>query len=104
MDHAWPIGTDRREEVLRLQTVHDIVKLLAISREEDRSRPRTISDTYHITLLEFRAVRSGVKGLVMSPVASGLVRNGRLVESCTKSISIERTVDYISPLATYLGA
>lgn len=81
---ARAISSDRREEVLGFQAVCDVLELLAVASEENRSRSRSVANTNDITLDVRRAVRVCGERLVEPTRAGGCVRNGSLVETCAK--------------------
>lgn len=81
MDRARPIGSNSGEEVLRFMTVNDVLQLLAIASEEDRTRARSIPYADHITLQKVRTIWRWCKRLVVPPMARGLVCDRSLVEA-----------------------
>lgn len=76
-----PIGADSWEEILALQVVCDLIKLLAISCEEDTASPWSVADTDHITLDIGGAVRAAGKRLVVSAVSRRSIGDRCLVET-----------------------
>lgn len=62
------ISTNCREEVLRFQTMCNIVQLFPISSEKHSASTRSVADTYYITLNIFRTVITRSKRLVVAAV------------------------------------
>lgn len=91
VDSGRTVGADSREEVLRLETVDNLLELLAIAGEEDSARSRSVSDAYNVTLNEGRAIGCCVEGLVVPPRAVGLVRNRVFVEACFRQLLTQYT-------------
>jgi hypothetical protein len=81
VDDTWTVGSDCREEVLRLETMRDLLELFAIPGEEDRASSRSIPYAYHISLDVLRTIIGGIEWLIVSSLARGEVRNRRLVKA-----------------------
>jgi hypothetical protein len=64
MDSAGAIGTDGGKEVLRFQSMSDVIKFLAVTCEEDRPTSRSVSNTDNVTLYVLRAVGSWSERLI----------------------------------------
>jgi hypothetical protein len=56
VDLAGPLSTNSREEVLRLETVCDIVQLLAVASEKDRAGARPVANSNDISLNICRSI------------------------------------------------
>jgi hypothetical protein len=56
MDDARPVCAHCGEEVLRLQAMNDIIQLLAVSGEEYRPRPWSVSNANNVALHDIRAI------------------------------------------------
>lgn len=69
----------RREEVLRLEAVCDVVEFLAVAGEEDGSGSRSVSNANDVSLDIGRSVGRRLEGLVVAAVSIGHVRYRRLV-------------------------
>jgi hypothetical protein len=63
------VGADRRKEVLCLQTVDDLLQLLAVSCEEDGTGSRTVPNPNYVTLHKGRPIRRLAEWLVVATVA-----------------------------------
>ena len=70
MDCAGSIGTDCGKEILCFKSMGDVVELLAVACEEDRSTSRSVSNTDNVTLYILRAVTGWSEGLV-EPTVTG---------------------------------
>jgi hypothetical protein len=70
---AWSVCADSGEEVLGLEAVCDVVKLLAVSSEKEGSGSRSVSDADDISLDVCGTVGRGLEGLVVSAVSVGHV-------------------------------
>jgi hypothetical protein len=86
MHDAGAIRTDGGEEVLRLEPVDDIVELLAVAREEQGSRARTVADADNVSLNILRAVVRGSEGLVVPSVTGRSISNGVFVEAYERAL------------------
>jgi hypothetical protein len=69
MNLARSLSADRGEEVLRFETVCDIVQFLAVTGEEDGTSARPVPDSYNITLDICGTVSGRCEGLVVASVA-----------------------------------
>lgn len=78
---AGSVGADRREPVLRLVPVTDVLELLAVAREEHSARARAVSDAYDVALYVFGPVGIRMEGLVVPACAVGNVGHGVLMEA-----------------------
>ena len=81
MDNAWTVGSYGRKEVLRLESLADLLETFAIAGEEDCTSPWTITHTNHIALHQWRTIRSAVEWLVVSASAGGGISNRVFVEA-----------------------
>lgn len=70
LDVTWPVGSDGREEVLRLEAVGNIIQLLAVASEKDSSGAGSVADSYNVSLLIRRRVVGSREGLVVPSLAS----------------------------------
>jgi hypothetical protein len=68
MDCAGPIGPDGGKEVLRFQSMSDVIEFLAVARKEDCPTSRSVSDPNNITLYVLRTVGGGSERLVEAPM------------------------------------
>jgi hypothetical protein len=71
---AWAIRTNCGEEILGLEAMCDVIKLLAVAGKEEGSGARAVSDANNVSLYVCWAVRGRCKGLVVSSVSIGHVR------------------------------
>lgn len=69
VDVAGAVGTNRRKEVLRFQTMYNIIQLFTVSRKKYRPRSRSIANSDYITLNIFGPVSGGGERLVIPPEA-----------------------------------
>lgn len=67
VDDAWSVSADCWEEVLILEAMYDIFKLLAVTGEEYGSRARPVPDADDVALHNLRAVLRWCERLVISP-------------------------------------
>jgi hypothetical protein len=64
MDSAGTIGTDGGKEVLRFQSMSDVIKFLAVACEEDCPASRSVSNTDNVTLYVLMTVESWSERLI----------------------------------------
>lgn len=92
MNLAWSLGADCREKVLRLETVCDIIQLLAVACKEYCSGARPVSNSNNVALDICGSVSRRCEGLVVTSVAVRSVRDGRLMVACDQSVCCPFTV------------
>lgn len=90
VDRTRTVGTNGWEQVLGAVIVNHILKLLAVAREEDRSRSRSITDPDHVALEEWGSIWGGCEWLIISAVARRLISNGCLVVTYNKVMGVSR--------------
>ena len=73
MHGAGTAGANRGEEILRFEAVGDVIKLFAVTGEEDSAGAWTVAETDHITLDVFGAVGGRGEGLIVASVAGRCV-------------------------------
>jgi hypothetical protein len=73
------ICTDRREEVLRLEPVNNLLELFTIASEEDSTGSRTITYPNDITLHQWRTIGSRAEWLIVAAGTSRLISDRVLV-------------------------
>lgn len=76
---ARSVCSNRGKEVLCFETVCDIIELLAVASEEERSSPWSVADANDISLYVSWTVCGGCEWLVVSSIAIRAVGDGRLV-------------------------
>ena len=64
------ISTHSRKEILGLQAMSNIIKLLTVTSEEEAAGSWAVANANHIALNEFRTVIGGVEGLVVASLTS----------------------------------
>ena len=82
MDLARALSANRREEVLSLESMCNIVEFLAIASEEKGSSARPVSNSDNVSLNVSGSVCGRCEGLVVASVAVGSVGDRGLVVTC----------------------
>lgn len=82
MNLTRSVGTNRGEEVLRLESVCNVVQFLAITSKEECACSWSISNSDNVSLDKSRTVGRGSEGLVVSAISIRRVRDRGLVVSC----------------------
>lgn len=65
MNCRGPVGSDGREEILRLQAMNHLLKLLAVSCEEDDTCSRSVANANDIASDNLRAIRGSTEWLIV---------------------------------------
>ena len=81
VDRTWTIGSDGGEEILRLETMDNVVELFAVACEEDGASSGSVADAHNVALDVFGPIEGRDKGLVIATVAARGVGYGRFVPS-----------------------
>lgn len=81
VDDAGAVGADGGEEVLRLDTVNDVLQFLTVAGEENGARPRAVADANDVALDVLRCVGRRVEGLVAPALARRQICGGVFVEA-----------------------
>ena len=79
---ARPVGAHGWEEVLRFETVGDVLELLAVAGEEEGSSAGAVTDADYVALDVLRSVGCGGERLVVAALAGGCVGDGVFVPAC----------------------
>lgn len=70
---ARSICTNCWKKVLSFKAMYNIIQFFAITSEEDATRARAVTNTYHVTLDVGGAVISRDEGLIVATVAGGSI-------------------------------
>ena len=64
-----------------------VIESLAIAGEENRPRPRSITNSDNVALYVLRSVRCRVEGLVVSSSANRCISNRVFVKPCSNMLA-----------------
>ena len=81
VDRTRTIGSDGGEEVLRFETMDNVIELLAVAREEYGAGSGPIAYAHNVALNIFGTVKRRGKGLIIASVTARGVGYGRFVPS-----------------------